>query len=53
MGSVGPLLRVAMTSADLGCNGLVERLISRCDTNLGLCDRLSYVLPPYAENALI
>jgi hypothetical protein len=40
MGSVELLLPTAMTSADLGCNRLAERSISRCETHGGLCDRL-------------
>jgi hypothetical protein len=44
VGSAGLLLRTAMTRADLGCNRLLERSISRCETHLGLCDRLTYAL---------
>ena len=44
VGSVRLLLRTAMTRADLGCNRLAERSISRCETHLGLCDRLAYAL---------
>jgi hypothetical protein len=44
MGSIGLLLPTAMTSADLGCNRLAERSISRCETHGGLCDRLAYAL---------
>jgi hypothetical protein len=42
VGGVGLLLRTATTSADLGFNGFAERSISRCETLLGLCDRLEY-----------
>jgi hypothetical protein len=56
MGSVGLLLPTAMTSADLGCNRLAERSISRCETHGGLCDRLVYAQPSMAireNNALL
>jgi hypothetical protein len=45
------LLHTAMTSADLGCNRLTERSISRYETHLGLCDRLDHPWPPSAEDA--
>jgi hypothetical protein len=45
-GSAGLLLRTAMTSADLECNRPAEHSISRCETHLGLCDRLSYATWP-------
>jgi hypothetical protein len=41
-GQRGLLLRTAMTNAILGCNGFVERYISRCETHLGLRNRLNH-----------